>query len=162
MCSTTAQWKTTYQICNPTHNTVILPQGTVIATLAEIDVANISNTTDIEAPSDNISFLSSDTFPHYTAIAHDLGINLDKCDLSMEEKTQLLLFLGKYRHVFAKDVSELPGTTKYFHTIYTGNAAPVRSYPYKQTPQTARETHKLVKGMLENNLSHHNLFGQAQ
>ena len=146
--------KTTYQICNPTHNTVTLPQGTVIATLAEIHVANITNTADIEAPSHNISSLSSDTFPdeHYIAIAHDLGINLDKCDLSMEEKTQLLLFLGKYRHVFAKDASELPGTTKYFHTIHTGNAAPVRSYPYKQTPQTARETDKLVKGMLENNL----------
>ena len=54
--------------------------------------------------------------------------------------------------MFAKDAAELTVTTKCHHTIHTGNSAPVRSFPYKQTPHTARETEKLVRGMLSTKL----------
>ena len=147
------QRKTVYQICNPSTSMVRLPKGTPIATLTSIGEHNIFTPKE-NKDSKNISSVAKETLTNedYVALVTDLGINLDKCSLSSADQMKLITLLGQHRHVFAKDASELCGTKKYFHTIHTGNAAPVRSYPYKQTPHTARVTDTLVDGMLTNGL----------
>ena len=145
---------TCYQVFNPSDTTVTLQQGTVVATLTHIpddDIFTQEANTSFSNTVTNINKCTLDN-SSYLARAEELNINLQDSALTQEQKQNLMVLLGQYRHVFAKDASELTGTTKCYHTIHTGTSAPVRSFPYKQSPQTARETEKLVKCMLDTNL----------
>ena len=139
---------------NPTETAVTLQQGTVVATLTHIPDDNIFTHEANTTHTSTITNIDKQNLHNSSYVAHaeELNINLKDSAISPEEKTQLMVLLGLYRHVFAKDASELTGTTKCYHTIHTGTSAPVRSFPYKQTPQTARETEKLVKSMLDTSL----------
>ena len=77
----------------------------------------------------------------------DLGINLDDTQLSEDQKNRLYQFLGNNRDIFAKDISELGVTNLHTHTIHTGNAPPVSSAPYRQTPKMRAELERQLEDM---------------
>ncbi len=81
--------------------------------------------------------------------AAGLGVNLDSATLTADQKRQLLMLIGEYRDVFAKDLTEVVSTDKYFHYIDTGNAAPIRVQPYRTSPRMQDEIDKQVKVLLE-------------
>ena len=72
---------------------------------------------------------------------------MSQSQLNEDEKRQLLVFLGKHRNIFANDISEIGCTDKYFHRIHTGDAQPVRSFPWKPSPATAAEMDRQVVEM---------------
>ena len=77
----------------------------------------------------------------------DLGINLDNTDLSEDQKARLYHFLGNNRDIFAKDISELGVTNVHTHTIRNGDAPPVSSAPYRQTPKMRAELERQLEEM---------------
>jgi hypothetical protein len=81
--------------------------------------------------------------------AASLNIDLKQADLTAEQKELLLQLLGEYRDVFAKDLSELEATDKYFHHIDTGESKPIRSAPYRVNPTIQNEIDSQIKDMLK-------------
>ena len=61
-------------------------------------------------------------------------MDLDKTQLTQEQKLQLTRLIGKYRPVFAKDITELGEYDKMQHIIDTGDANPIRQRCYKTSP----------------------------
>ncbi|VDH96762.1 Hypothetical predicted protein [Mytilus galloprovincialis] len=78
-----------------------------------------------------------------------MGIDLSKSDLSETQKYQLLTLLGQYRQAFAKDITELGCTKIGKHIIDTGDANPVRQFPYRTTPKTKEEINTHLDEMEE-------------
>ncbi|CAC5360399.1 Retrovirus-related Pol polyprotein from transposon 297 [Mytilus coruscus] len=86
---------------------------------------------------------------NYIKIATEMGIDLSKSDLSETQKYQLLTLLGQYRQAFAKDITELGCTKIGKHIINTGDANPVRQFPYRTTPKTKEEINTHLDEMEE-------------
>ncbi|CAG2245678.1 unnamed protein product [Mytilus edulis] len=78
-----------------------------------------------------------------------MDIDLSKSDLSETQKYQLLTLLGQYRQAFAKDITELGCTKIGKHIIDTGDANPVRQFPYRTTPKTKEEINTHLDEMEE-------------
>ncbi|VDI73301.1 Hypothetical predicted protein [Mytilus galloprovincialis] len=76
---------------------------------------------------------ASNSNNNYIKIATEMDIDLSKSDLTETQKYQLLTLLGQYRQAFAKDVTELGCTKIGKHIIDTGDANPVRQFPYRTT-----------------------------
>jgi hypothetical protein len=74
-----------------------------------------------------------------------------RSELGIKINDKLIQLFIRYRNVFAKDLSELGKTNLHYHRIATGDAAPVRSAPYRQTPELRKETEKQIQQMIENN-----------
>ncbi len=51
--------------------------------------------------------------------------------------------------MFAKDLTEVIATDKYFYNIDTGDANPIRMQPYRTNPKMQDEIDKQVKMLLE-------------
>jgi transcriptional regulator CtsR len=60
----------------------------------------------------------------------ELGITIND-NLCQARRNKLIQLLLRNRNVFAKDLSELEKTNLHYHRIDTGDAAPVRSAPYR-------------------------------
>ena len=95
--------------------------------------------TDTQANDFNLNLESKTDSQNYESVLEELGINLDCADPSMEQKQKLINFLGRNRKMFAKDMSEIGETNLHTHTIHTGDAKPVSSPPYRQTPKMRAE-----------------------
>ncbi|CAC5407329.1 unnamed protein product [Mytilus coruscus] len=85
------------------------------------------------------------------SVVKELGIQINE-NLDMYEKQQLTELLTRNRQIFAKDISELGKTEYNYHRIDTGDAPPVQSMPYRQTPQMREETEKHIDMMLQNDI----------
>ena len=81
----------------------------------------------------------------------ELGITIND-NLCQAQRDKLIQLLIRNRNVFAKDLSELGKTNLHYHRIDTGDAAPVRSVPYRQTPELRKETEKQIQQMIYNNI----------
>ena len=77
---------------------------------------------------------------------------MHESQLPEDKKQQLLSFLGQHRSAFAKDVSELSGTNRYYHTIYTGDGPPIRHPQYRSSPKMQEIIDKEMKVMEENDI----------
>ncbi|VDI82449.1 Hypothetical predicted protein [Mytilus galloprovincialis] len=92
---------------------------------------------------------ASNSNNNYIKIATEMDIDLSKSDLSETQKYQLLTLLGQYRQAFAKDITELGCTKIGKHIIDTGDANPVRQFPYRTTPKTKEEINTHLDEMEE-------------
>lgn len=145
-----------YKILNTTNHSVSLPKGTPVATVTLLAEENISrpinqpdtNNTDMNA----IDALDDETKTNYRKLADELNFDLSQTDLTSEQKDDLLIFLGKNRKVFAKDLSELGRTSIYHHKIHTGDNPPVKRRFYRTTPATKRELDKKLDEMLKHDI----------
>ena len=134
------QGKSVFRLINPTDVSITLEEGTVIGK------ANTLPTPEVN--SGNISHHNK----HQAQNSKDLAIDLSKADLTASEKSDLLQFLGRYRDVFATNLSELGEVTDFQHRIETGDAPPQRQRFYRTTPQIKTEIEKQVNELLDNDL----------
>ncbi|CAC5407335.1 unnamed protein product [Mytilus coruscus] len=133
-----------FEILNPTNAVITLKQNTIVGNFVKIQDDKIFGEL-----KENFEFINSirtgealNSNNNYIKIATEMGIDLTKSDLSETQKYQLLTLLGQYRQAFAKDITELGCTKIGKHIIDTGDANPVRQFPYRTTPKTkARNKH---------------------
>ena len=82
----------------------------------------------------------------------DMTVNLDKSDLSMEQKERLNELISKNRDAFAVSMQNLGKTELHYHRIDTGNARPVAQRFYRTSPKMRKEMENQIKELLENGL----------
>ncbi|CAC5371812.1 unnamed protein product [Mytilus coruscus] len=79
----------------------------------------------------------------------ELGIKINEI-LNANQRKQLTELLTSNRKVFAKNITEFGKTKYHYHRIDTGDAPPVQSMPYSQTPQMSEEKEKHIDITLKN------------
>ena len=145
--------KVIVRMLNSTASTVYLKRKTKIGIIEPIEVKSRTdiNTVDNEPCGERgrantkkpMSFLSPDE------ILNDLGIKINKDNLTAAEYKKMKTFIAKNSDVFAKNSTDLPGTTVLSYKIDTGDAAPFRLRPYRATPADRIEIEKQTKEMLD-------------
>ena len=138
--------KGVYRLMNPTNLPVFLKANQRLAKVSSVDLNSVF---DMKEPNEAHVFSMGETShkADHEKVIKDLGINLDSTDLSEDQKHRLYQFLGNNRDIFAKDISELGVTNIHTHTINTGNAPPVSSAPYRQTPKMRAELERQLEDM---------------
>lgn len=127
-----------YRLLNPTSLPVFLKKTTIIA---KAEIVNDKQCFPFDESAEtstifNIGCNPKHKTPNYEQIVKDLGINLDNLALTKEQKTKLYSLLGRNRHVFAKDLSEIGETNLHTHTIHIKpGSVPVSSAPYRLNPE---------------------------
>ena len=131
---------------NPTNLPVFLKSNQRLAKVSLVDNTSVF---DMKEPNEAHVFSMGETSQKTDReqMIKDLGINLDDTQLSEDQKSRLYQFLGNNRDIFAKDISELGVTNLHTHTIHTGNAPPVSSAPYRQTPKMRTELERQLEDM---------------
>ncbi|CAC5424730.1 Retrovirus-related Pol polyprotein from transposon 297 [Mytilus coruscus] len=140
-----------FEILNPTNAVITLKQNTIVGNFVKIQDDKVFGEL-----KQNFEFINSirtgealNLNNNYIKIATEMGIDLTKSDLSETQKYQLLTLLGQYRQAFAKDITELGCTKIGKHIIDTGDANPVRQFPYRTTPKTKEEINTHLDEMEE-------------
>lgn len=136
-----------YQVLNPTNGTVFLPQNYRIATITHVDCIEV-----LEERSDSEQSDANVGEDMFIQIAKDLGIELTGDTWSEQQKRQILQLIGKNRHVFSKDISELGETKVYQHKVDTGHASPIRQCFYRTSPAIKLEIERQVEELLDNGI----------
>jgi len=77
-------------------------------------------------------------------------IETEKQNFSPQEYLELCTLTFSNRDIFAKNVTDLPGTTTICHHIDSGDAKPVRSRPYRHSLKARKEIARQMKEMHEN------------
>ncbi|CAG2216712.1 unnamed protein product [Mytilus edulis] len=134
--------KALYRILNPTGLNITLYRNKKVAKAFEVDKNGIF------ALNDNNSKEKCIKVNKYQNVEKELGIKINE-NLNANQRKQLTELLSRNRNVFAKDITELGKTSYHYHRIDTGNAPPVQSMPYRQTPQMRQETEKHIDIMLK-------------
>lgn len=151
------------RLLNPTNVDICITANTPLGKLLPVDIDSIS---EIKDASDSTTEESNATVFEVSTeidnvklvqIAKDLGIPLGEADLTEDQKTQLLQFIGKNRDVFASSLQELGCTNVHFHKIETGDAPPQRQRFYRHSPAIKAEVERQVKDMLDNGVIEHSL-----
>ena len=135
-----------YRLMNPTNLPVFLKSNQRLAKASLVDNTSVF---DMKEPNEAHVFSMGETSQQtdHEQMIKNLGINLDNTRLSEDQKSRLYQFLGNNRDIFAKDISELGVTNLHTHTIHTGNAPPVSSAPYRQTPKMRAELEHQLEDM---------------
>lgn len=94
------------QVLNPTNDPIHLHSGLILASISEIDSANIFSldkyNTKSELPINQSKINQSEKT--------DITFDLSKADLNSSQKQKLISFLNKNRDVFATSMQELGKT----------------------------------------------------
>ena len=78
--------------------------------------------------------------------------NWDGAELSSAEKARLEELLEEFEHVVAKDSSDLGRTSKVYHRIPTGDAAPIKQAPRRVPFHQREELERNLREMLHNGI----------
>lgn len=139
-----------FRLLNPSQEEQIIPKDTVVGKFSLIDESFIF---DIDNKQPYIATVNTDNDQtDYVKIAHDLGFDLSKSQLTTDQRQKLLTFLGQHRDIFSTDLSDLGKTDLHHHVIDTGDTQPVKSRPFRQSPQHQKATEELLQDFLKNDL----------
>ena len=138
------------KLVNPLDHSVVLQQGTVVATLQLVQHPTVALTTTLNSGQDVTSpaFFTAPTSMNVDAFLS--SINIDKAVLSAEQHQQLSQLLLKHQHVFAvntKGPGRSPGVK---HKIDTQGHAPINQAPYRVSPAQNKEISDNIDVMLKN------------
>jgi hypothetical protein len=142
-----------YHISNHGDSDLIIPAGNPIARLSPIanDLVSMSilelndNNNSKQGNPIQVSAAKIDTNHNKTDKLAELGIDLSTSCLSEVEKLELTSIISDNHDRFAKSWAELGCTNLHSHKIDTGDAIPVRSFPYKSSPEIKQEITRQVK-----------------
>ena len=96
--------------------------------------------------------VATPSFATLEEILSDLGIMVDKNQMSVEDHTKLTTFLAKNRDMLAKSLYDLPGTDVVQHKIDTGDQIPPRERLYRTTPAAKREIKAQLREMWKHDI----------
>ena len=135
MCATAVTKLHNHQVpcrlLNPTAERITLYAGTNVASIEEAEV-------------DEKVVMHMNTKP-----LKKLDIDLTKSDLNEQQQETLQRLFKKYRDVFAVDQSELEHTNIIEHHIDLEHNRPIRSKPYRASPQDRQKIKDHIEEMLE-------------
>ena len=136
------------RLLNPTNEGIFLNKGCPLATIEPLKLIKGSdyvNTIDngTQSPSNSGSMKSADE------ILQDLGVKLDKEQMTPNDFETLSNFLVQNTDVFAKSLADLQSTDILEHHIDTGDAVPIRRPIYPTTPEAKKEISRQVAEMLD-------------
>lgn len=78
-----------------------------------------------------------------------LGINCQSASLTTQQSQKLRELLQRNIGVFAKSLTDLPGSNLTPHTIYTKTEVPIRQRCYRHSPEAKKEIDRQVSEMLK-------------
>ena len=135
------------RILNPTNELITLNKDRILATIQQIDDKDIQSQED--------SYHRPDVTEEEIEELHtlsDLGIELENTNLTETQKQQLVRLLVTNKDLFAKSLSDMPGTNLHYHKIDTGDAAPCRQRSYKHSPEAKKEIERQTQEMMDSGI----------
>ena len=146
---TVRKGKAIMRILNPSDKPVHLSGNKVIGIVTPLTLASVF-TLSPHIPNNDTS--TSDTSNNGEISDEDLTFDFANSDLNEQQKDILVTFLRQNKDVFTTGLHNLGRTGVTKHDIDTGDALPVKSAFYKQSPNLRRETERQVKEMLKHNI----------
>ncbi|CAC5369164.1 unnamed protein product [Mytilus coruscus] len=119
-----------FEILNPTNAVITLKQNTIVGNFVKIQ-------------DDKIFGELKEDFEFINSIRTGEALNLNNNYIKIATE------MRQYRQAFAKDITELGCTKIGKHIIDTGDANPVRQFPYRTTPKTKEEINTHLDEMEE-------------
>ena len=148
---TVRKGKAIMRILNPSDKAVHLPGNKVIGIVTPLVQASVF-TLSPHIPHDTPTADSSTASNSNEISDEELSFDFSNSDLTEEQKNILMTFLKQNKDIFTTGLHNLGRTELQKHDIDTGNAPPVKSAFYKQSPNLRRETERQVKEMLKHNI----------
>ena len=146
---TVRKGKAIMRILNPSDKPVHLSGNKVIGIVTPLTQASVFALSP-HIPNHDTS--TSDTTSNAEISDEDLTFDFANSDLNEQQKDILVTFLRQNKDVFTTGLHNLGRTGVTKHDIDTGDALPVKSAFYKQSPNLRRETERQVKEMLKHNI----------
>ena len=135
------------RLLNPSTEPIIIHKGTQIATMEQVQPAELSSVQMATAANEHLTLREC-------LVREDLYNIVQRCGqgLTDGEKNSFLLLLQEYKDVFAVNKNDLGRTDRLRHSISTGNSHPIRQ-PLRRIP-TARweEARKMLEDMLHKDI----------
>lgn len=135
------------QIINPNDYPITIPRNHIVATVSYVHVDSIQTLSDLpedknkkKSSNEEMKNKSNDKSKNKNKI----NFNLSSADISDNEKKRLLRFLEDNRSLFASDLTELRHSKVYKHEIQTTHEIPLRTPPYRASPDIKQEIDKLI------------------
>ena len=107
------------RILNPTNEPITLNKDRILATIQHIDDKDIQSQEDSNHRPD----VTEEEIEDLHTLS-DLGIELENNNLTETQKQQLVRLLVTNKNLFAKSLSDMPGTNLHYHKIDTGDVTP--------------------------------------
>ena len=127
------------RVCNLSAHTIEIPPKSILCSLNSVSVID-SWTPDLTQKPGNKSSFST---------LEDLGISVDKNNLSHEQFQEVQEVLGKWSHIFSKGPTDLGKTNTVKHEIKLTDSTPFKE-PYRRIPPAMfEEVRQHLKEMLE-------------
>ena len=151
ICRTDKKSNTVARILNCLPHTLVIPKGTKIATVNNINVEK--DCTPFKTPLPQTVTENEDSFPKISeqqleefAADYDLKINPD---LTSSQRQQLLMLMYKYRACFARNLKEMRRFQNYELELHLKDRKPSFRRQYKLSQADALECHKQILQMDE-------------
>ena len=139
----TSEGNVSFRLLNPSDEPVLLHKGTVIGTFSEL------LHTDIVPLKSSVSAM--DSAPQHHSLLSELE-SIKNVDLSEAQNAALSQLLLSYKDIFASSSLDLGHTSIIEHEIYTGDARPIKSSPYRVSQLQREEIETQISNMLSQNV----------
>ena len=81
-----------------------------------------------------------------------LGVQIEKNNLTQEQYKQIEQLIQNNSDVFAKKMTDIPGSKMFYHHIDTGDSRPIYTKPYRNSPLAKAEIEKQTAELSEANI----------
>ena len=131
------------RLCNPTANVMSLRVNTCIATLEPLEERYVNSMELLPEMKDGEEWTVDELFSR---------IKIASKSLSPDQRKKIQLMLWRLRRAFAKNDNSIKQTDLAEHSINTGDAAPLRSRPYRLSHKEYEVVKEEIDKMLKNNV----------
>ena len=141
------------RILNPTNKQIHVPENQIIGVITPLESPSIYSLNTDSQGQGALNQQHSDVNTKANDInEEELTFDFENSDLTEEQKCILFAFLKKNRDIFTTGLHNLGRTHLQTYQIDTGDALPIKSAFYRQSPDMRREIERQVKEMLEHNI----------
>ena len=145
----TRQGQVACRIANPTNEGIFIPRCSKLACIEPVKVIKKRRGQDDILPLGHVSNKKTGKIQTAEEIIADIGLKVDKSQLTPENYEIMINFLAENQDIFAKSLADLKIIPGIEHTIDVGDAQPVRRRPYPVSPENRREIERQVTELLD-------------
>ena len=139
------------RLLNPNNVPKFIKKHEIVASMSPIQIIN--NGVAQTCQNDSINIIGSSTpLKDMEKVLTELGLTVQRSHLTNDQYESLCSLLYSNKDIFAKDITQLPGTDLVKHHIDTGEAKPVRSRPYRNSFTARQEIARQIKEMAANDI----------
>ena len=150
------------QIANFTSEPIQIYKRTPVANIEFIKATDFSQVQRNAAKTANVCYLNktnadmmpltSDTPNSVSKPPQELSFDLSSSNLTCNEKERLMALLHEYSDCFSNSLSDIGKTSLLSSTIETKDEIPVRSRPYKTSPEMKAAIEEKVQELLDSDI----------